>query len=372
MTSILISANSSWNIINYRAGLIAKLIERGFQVEVAAPSDDFSHKISGLGARFHPVTLESSGLSPLRDAKLFIAYLRILRKLRPSAYLGFTAKPNIYGSMAAHVLGIKVVNNISGLGIVFTKAGPLRQLVEALYFLGLSRSDTVFFQNPDDLRLFRDRGLVTGDQARLLPGSGVDLEHFRPSPGPRASGPIRFLMVARMLWDKGVGEYVEAARILGENRSGPQLALLGPAGVDNPGAVPIAQIEKWVSEGLITYLGETDDVRMHLADADCVVLPSYYREGIPRSLIEAAAMGKPAITTDEVGCREAVEDGRTGFLCKARSASSLVGAMKMVMELDEQELVAMGSRARRKAEHEFDERLIFDAYIGALERQGSD
>ncbi len=369
MNNIVVSANSSWNIVNFRSGLIRFLVERGFQVHVVAPSDSHSTRISDLGASFHPIHLNSSGRSPLDDAGSLIAYYRLLKVIRPDAFLGFTVKPNIYGSFAAHALGIKVINNISGLGVAFTRRGPLRWLVETLYRLGLRRSDTVFFQNPDDLTLFRERRLVDDSQARLLAGSGVDLDRFRPSrSAERDPGPFRFLMVGRMLWDKGVGQYVEAARIFRQRVDPPEFALLGPAGVDNRSAISLSQLKAWEAEGVICYFGESDDVRPYLARADCVVLPSYYREGIPRSLIEAAAMGRPVITTDEVGCREAVDDGRTGFLCQARSVELLVQVMDRMLALDKIEIAAMGEGARLKAERQFDERLIGEAYCDALRR----
>ena len=370
MSGIVVSANSSWNIVNFRSGLIRQLIERGLEVDVVAPPDAYSARVAELGARFHPIGLSSSGLSPLRDAKSLLEYFRVLRAIRPSVYLGFTVKPNIYGSLAAHVLGIQVINNISGLGVVFMKGGVLRRLVEILYRLALRRSSTVFFQNPDDLALFQERRLVRHNRARLLPGSGVDLDQFAPSSRTREPGPFRFLMVARMLWDKGVGQFVDAARILGQGQGAdfPSFSLLGPAGVDNRAAISLSQLEAWTAEGVVTYLGESDDVRPHIARADCVVLPSYYREGVPRSLIEAAAMGKPIITTDEVGCREAVDEGRTGFLCRGRSVDSLVEAMERMLDLDEAALAAMGAEARRKAERQFDEKQIFHAYLDALQR----
>lgn len=339
-------------------------------MEVVAPLDVYSHRIPELGARFHPVMLNSSGLSPVGDVRLLLAYLRILRKLRPGVFLGFTAKPNIYGSLAAQALGIPTINNISGLGTAFASGRALRRLVEALYALALRRSDTIFFQNPDDMRLFKDRRLANADQARLLPGSGVDLDRFCPAAAPRDPGPFRFLMVARMLWDKGIGQFVDAARIVGQRQAAgsPSFYLLGPAGVDNRAAVSLSQLEAWTAEGAVIYLGESDDVRPYIARADCIVLPSYYREGVPRSLIEAAAMGKPIITTDEVGCREAVDDGRTGFLCQSRSVDSLVEAMERMRGLSEAALAGMRIKARQKAEREFDERLIGEAYLDALQR----
>ena len=225
--------------------------------------------------------------------------------------------------MAAGSLGIPAINNISGLGAVFVRRGLLRQLVERLYRFALRRSVTVFFQNRDDLQLFVDRRIVTPAQAKLLPGSGVDLAHFTPAPLP-AEGAVTFLLAARLLWDKGVGEFVEAARRLRRDFPDARFRILGNVERKSAAAVPLSKLQEWSGEGVIDYLGSADDVRPALAAADCIVLPSYYREGVPRVLLEAAAMGIPVITTDMPGCREAVEDGATGLLCEPRSVNSLV------------------------------------------------
>ena len=367
-TDIVISANSSWNIVNFRAGLIRALVGRGHRVTVLAPTDQHSAHIAGTGADYRPMAMRSSGRSPIEDGRLLADYYRILRELRPAVYLGFTAKPNIYGSLAARALGMPVINNISGLGAAFMRRGPLQWLVSLRYRAALARSATIFFQNGDDRRLFVERGLAREEQARLLPGSGVDVERFAPPAAPRAPGAFRFLLVARMLWDKGIGEFVEAARIIrGEGRDA-SFALLGHAGVDNRGAIPLDQLKRWDGEGVVRYLGSADDVRPYLAEADCVVLPSYYREGVPRSLIEAASMGKPLIAADEAGCREAVDDQRSGFLCSARSPEALAAAMRRMLDLDPEATAAMGMAGREKAVREFDERLVAQAYIDAVDR----
>ena len=367
-STIVVSANSSWNIVNFRAGLIRGLIARGHRVTVIAPPDEHSGRIESLGAAYRPIELSSSGLSPLQDMRSLVAYYRLLNEIRPQAYLAFTSKPNIYGALAAQRLGIRVLNNISGLGVAFSEPGVLQTLVSALYRAALRRSDVVFFQNPDDRQLFLDRALVGIGQARLVSGSGVDLERFQPTDAPRPEGPFRFLLVARMLWDKGVGQYIEAARMLRSEGREASFSLLGHAGVDNRSAIGLDQLEQWQAEGVANYLGASDDVRPHLSRADCVVLPSYYREGIPRSLIEAAAMGRPIITTNEVGCREAVDDGVSGFLCTARSAGSLAEAMRRMMDLDPGQRAAMGKAGRAKAVRQFDERSIAQAYSTELDR----
>ena len=362
------SANSCWNIVNFRSGLIRALQGRGYRIAVAAPEDEHRHKIADLGTEFVPVAINSSGLSVVEDLRLLARYVQVFRKVRPFAYLGFTAKPNIYGSLAARVVGAKVINNVSGLGTVFIKESPLTWLVSQLYRLSLRRSSTVFFQNRDDLGLFTRAGIVRVGQARLLPGSGVDLKRFRPTAKKQENGPFRFLFVARLLWDKGVAEYVEAARLVRSAHPDVVFQMLGPVGAINRTAVPSEELERWRAEGIIDYLGVSDDVRDAIQQSDCVVLPSY-REGLPRALLEGSAMGKPLIATDVAGCRDVVIDGQTGFLCDARSARSLAEAMLKMISASDSQRSAMGARGRAKVEQEYCESRAIAKYFEALGAQ---
>lgn len=363
--TILVSANSSWNIVNFRMGLIRALESSGYRIVVAAAEDQHSPKLADLGIPFVPVPINSSGLSVVEDLRLLARYIKVFREVRPFAFLGFTAKPNIYGSLAARLVGAKAINNVSGLGTVFIKRSPLTALVAQLYRLSLRRSSTVFFQNRDDLELFTRAGIVRPERARLLPGSGVDLDHFRPSAEARVGGPFRFVFVGRLLWDKGVAEYVEAARFVSTAYPEAAFQMLGPVGAINRTAVPSADLERWRADGIIDYLGESDDVRGAIGQSDCVVLPSY-REGLPRALLEGSAMGKPLIATDVPGCREVVIDGQTGYLCEARSARSLADAMLKMIKASDLERSNMGARGRAKVEREFCESRAIAKYLEAL------
>lgn len=363
--TIVISANSCWNIVNFRLGLIQALRGNGYRIIVLAPQDGHQSRLAELGVSFVPIPMNSSGASVLEDLRLLARYLKEFRAIRPIAYLGFTAKPNIYGSLAARMVGAKVINNVSGLGTVFIKRGPLTALLSQLYRFSFRTSSRIFFQNRDDLDLFVGKGIVRRAQTGLLPGSGVDLARFKPGERSRVPGSFRFLLVARLLWDKGVAEYVEAARIVRATHPGVRFQILGPAGVDNRTAVPSASLERWRAENLIEYLGESDDVRIAVGQADCLVLPSY-REGLPRSLLEGAAMGKPLIATDVPGCREVVADGETGYLCEVRSADSLAAVMCKMLELPAEARRTMGERGRRKVEEEFCESRVIAKYLDAL------
>jgi glycosyltransferase involved in cell wall biosynthesis len=361
---VLISVNTAWNLINFRSGLIRGFQDAGYEVVTVAPPDDHVPRLRELGCSFIPLAMDNKGTHPGRDLLLLWRFWRLLHKERPDVYLGYTVKPNIYGSLAAHALGIPVINNVAGLGAVFIKHNWLTRLVKGLYRYALSRSVKVFFQNEDDRRLFTEGGLVRADITDRLPGSGIDLTRFSAAPLADAPGRngLRFLLIARMLWDKGVGEYVEAARRVRQNHPDAEFFLLGFLDVQNPAAIPRDQMEKWVAEGAIHYLGTADDVRPHIADADCIVLPSY-REGVPRTLLEAAAMARPIITTDAVGCREVVDDGVNGYLCKPRDIEDLAAKVQQMIGLSEEERSRMGRMGREKVEREFDEQIVIRKYL---------
>ncbi len=341
-------------------------MENGHEVIAVAPYDLYAKQLEALGCKFLELKMDNEGTSPVSDALLLLRYWLLLRREKPGLFLGFTIKPNVYGSLAANKLGIPVINNIAGLGAVFIRGGWLVQLVQWLYRVALVRSVKVFFQNPDDRQLFLDLRLVKAKVAELLPGSGVDLQRFSLEPMPVANSNFRFLLIARMLRDKGVSEFVQAARMLRDRWPYVEFCLLGFVDVKNPAAISRSEVESWVAKGFVKYLGVSDDVRNEIAFADCVVLPSY-REGTPRSLLEAAAMGRPIITTDAVGCREVVDHEVNGYLCKLRDAEDLAKMMNQMLLLSPEERTVMGSRGRAKMEAEFDEQIVISKYLAAIE-----
>ena len=361
---VILAANSIWNIVNFRGGLIRGLQAAGYEPVVVAPADaECADAMLRLGVEHIPIDLDRSGMNPVADARLFFAYRRILSRLRPRAFLGFTIKPNIYGTLAARMAGVPAIANISGLGTAFLGRGGLMRIVTSLYRFALRRAEVVFFQNPDDFELFLGLGAVVPGQARLLPGSGIDLEQFRPGPLP-AGAPV-FLLVARLLGDKGVREFAAAARIVRDHYPDARFQLLGPIDDGNRTAVARDELERWVADGVVDYLGAADDVRLLIERATAVVLPSY-REGLPRSLLEAAAMARPLIATDVPGCREVVEDGVNGFLCVVRCADDLAAAMLKLCRLSLAERSAMGAAGRAMVERKFDEKLVIGAYLDRL------
>ncbi|WP_458389016.1 glycosyltransferase family 4 protein [Sphingomonas sp. F9_3S_D5_B_2] len=361
---VILSANSSWNIVNFRAELISALEQAGFEPVVVAPVDPPAEKrMKALGVRRFEVNISRSGLNPFKDLALLLSYRRIIAEVRPAAYLGFTIKPNIYGCLAARFAGVPAIPNISGLGTVFIRGGLLGTVVSALYRIGLSRAPVVFFQNSDDLAVFIGRKLVRRDQARLLQGSGIDTDRFSPAPLPL--GPVRFLFIGRLLVDKGVREFVEAARVLRAGGSDARFQLLGALDEGNRTAISRAELDSWVAAGAVEYLGEAEDVRPFIADSHVVVLPSY-REGLPRSLLEGAAMGRPLIAADVPGCRDVVERGVNGFLCEARNAASLAEAMRKMLGLTTEQRAALGHAARERVQAKFNLSGVIAEYLRAI------
>lgn len=365
---VLLAANSSWNLVNFRGAVIAGLKDAGYAVSAAVPDDEAASALRAMGVVVHHVPVDSKGLSPLRDARLMADYYRLLRRVKPVALLTFTPKPNIYGSMAAALAGIPAVNTVTGLGTTFLSGRALQGLASMLYRVGLRRSKRIFFHNPDDRDLFVERGLVRREQAAVVPGSGVDLDRFSPASDLAADRPLTFLFIGRLLKDKGALEFAEAAAIVARDRPA-RFRMLGPV-EDHPKAVSQDLLRPHVESGTVELLGEAGDVRPFIADADCVVLPSY-REGLPRVLLEAAAMGVPAIATDVPGCRHVVDHGVTGFLCEARSAISLAEAMKAIADLSPEERAAMGARAREKAERDYSQERVVAAYVDVLREIGA-
>ncbi len=368
MSRVLISINAAWNVVNFRAALVRALVADGHEVVAAVPDDGALDKVVALGARVAVLPMTSGSTSVLGDLALLWRYLRLIRRERPAAYLGWTIKPNTYGSLAARLLRVARINNVSGLGTAFIRETWLTRVAEVLYRLGLGGSSTVFFQNADDRALFLDRGLVEAGQTALLPGSGIDPAHYDPASWPRAQdGTFRFLLVARLIRDKGVREFVEAARIVRQAHPQARFQLLGFLDVDNRTAVSRAELDQWLGEGVVEYLGAAEDVRPHIARAHCVVLPSY-REGLSRVLLEAAAMERPAIASDVPGCRDVVLAGRTGLLCKVRDAADLAARMAQLLGLTDAERADMGQAARERAIRDFSEGAVIAAYRQALAR----
>jgi len=362
--TIIVSANAAWNLVNFREGLIRRLVASGWRVVAVAPSDGpMEAHLQAIGCTCECIAIDRKGVSPLRDLSTIWRYWRLFRRYRPSHYLGWTIKPNTYGAFAARLCGVTALCNISGLGTAFIRRSVLTIIARTLYRVCLSKAQTVFFQNDADRSLFLEHGMVRNEQAHLLPGSGVDTDWFQPvADAPNGRTEVTFLLIARLIRDKGIGEYVTAAKQLLEIGFKARFQLLGPRDDGNRTGISAAELDDWMASGFVEYLGDADDVRPIIANADCIVLPSY-REGAARVLLEAAAMGKPAVASDVPGCRELVEHGVTGLLCACRDAEALASAMLAMAECTPRERFEMGQAARRRIVERFDERIVIERYL---------
>jgi glycosyltransferase involved in cell wall biosynthesis len=361
---VAITINSAWAAYNFRLNLARAIKASGDRVIFIAPDDGNYYKKIATEFEIYHINLDASGINPIKDMKLMVELYNLYKKLSIDVVLNFSIKPNIYSAIVSKLTGVKAINNITGLGTIFIKKSIITTIAKMLYKIALSSASKVFFQNSDDKELFIDMGLVNPAKIDLLPGSGVDTTRFVPKDMPK-SDKLRFLMIARVLRDKGIYEYIEAIKIIKSQYSDVSFLLIGEIGVANKTAISKDEVDKWVDESLIEYLGTTDKIEEYIASADCVVLPSY-REGTPRSLLEAAAMAKPIVTTDTVGCKEVVDDGYNGYLCELKSAKDLATKIEQIIELSAQDRSKMGQNGRAKIIAQFDERIVIKKYIDAI------
>ncbi|KAA9324986.1 glycosyltransferase family 4 protein [Adhaeribacter soli] len=362
---IAIVINTSWNIFNFRMNLAKALMQAGHEVVAIAPQDAYSQRLVEAGMQFVPVQMENKGTNPVKDLLLIKQFYQIYKTVKPDVILQYTIKPNIYGTLAAKLAGIPVINNVSGLGTVFIVKNLVSKVALGLYKFAFQFPAKVFFQNRDDQELFLEHSLVKREITEVLPGSGVDTVRFIPAESFARNPDFRFLMIARVLYEKGIVEYVEAAKELKKKYPQIRVQLLGA--FDEAGNIGVKRsvFEDWIKGGELEYLGTSDDVAAVIAKADCVVLPSY-REGTPKTLLEAAAMGKPIVTTNVPGCKETVVDAQNGYLCEVRSGADLARKMEQVLQLSDAELQAMGHASRQLALDKFDEKHVINRYLQTI------
>ncbi len=358
---IAIVINTSWNIFNYRKGLIHALLKEGHEVIAIAPEDEFSSKLEALGCRAINLPMDNKGVNPLKDIILLFRLIQIYRKLQLDFVFHYTIKPNIYGSLACGFLGIKCISNVSGLGTVFIRRDWIFNIVKYLYKTAFTIPQRVFFQNIDDKNLFVDLNILKNFKTGLLPGSGINTAEYIPEMYIKHT-PFRFLLIGRLLKDKGIYEYARASQILKKKGFDFECFLVGFFDRESEYNIAKEDLTYWTQKGYIDFIGESKNITTNISQIDCVVLPSY-REGTPRSLLEAMALGKPIIATNVPGCREVLINGENGFFCEPKSAESLADAMIKTIGLPEEELNKMGLKGRKIAEIKFDERIVVKSYL---------
>ena len=359
---IAIVANTTWNIYNFRLNIIRKLISEGHEVVVIAPVDKYIVYTESVREVEHvPMRhMRRNSINPVRDFLLLLELIRLYRKVKPDLLLHYTVKCNVYGGLAAHWLNIPSVAVVTGVGHPMINKGWLNALVKWLYRIALPSHHTVIFENQDDKKFFDAKGLTRPEQSKSVKGCGVNVEDFKPNGVTRQEGRKTFSFIGRLIYDKGVKEFIEAALIVKRKHAGLQFWLVGDVDEGNPSSVRNEELMYWIRDPDIHYHGATDQVKLYYAQSDCIVLPSYPAEGLPKVLMEAMAMERPVITTDTPGCREAVDDGINGFLVPHRNTDALASAMERFILLTDQERQAMGKKAREKTLGEFDERIIVD------------
>jgi glycosyltransferase involved in cell wall biosynthesis len=368
---LLFVVNDTAFFVSHRLPVAVAAREAGFAIDLAALDAGYIDDIRAQGITYHPVAVDRTGINPLRDVRLLCQLLRLIKAIRPTLMHTVTIKPVLYGGIAARLLGVpSLVSAVSGLGLVFQggdrRTALVRSGVQALYRLALGHKNScAIFQNPDDCRHMVEAGLVPREHTVLIRSSGVDTAVFQPSPPP--PGPPTVIMPARLLWPKGVGEFVEAARLLREGGLAVQMVLVGEPPVHNRASVTRSMIETWVEQGLIEWWGYRSDMAQVYAQSHIVCLPSFYGEGVPRVLIEAAASGRPIVTTDIPGCREAVEHGVNGLLVPPRAPAVLAEALGTLAR-DPELRAQMGRRGRARAVAEFSLDRVVAATLAVYER----
>ncbi len=362
---IAIISNSAFNIYNFRLSLAKKIRESGYEVFFVAPYDEYTPKIVENGFYIEDIYINPKGSNIIEDKNTIDDFKRAFKKTNPSLILNFTIKPNIYATLAASFLNIPAINTVTGLGTVFIKEDFVTNVVSILYRVSFKKARKIFFQNEEDRKFFIERKIVTEENSAIVPGSGVDTDRFHPMEKKKYKDKFVFLFIGRMLFDKGIKEYIEAAKIIKKKYKNVEFCLLGPLDVENKTIVSKRNMYDWVIDGAVTYLGSSLKVEEFIRNSDCVVLPSY-REGLPKSLLEAGAMEKPLIATNVTGCRDVVIDGENGFLCEAKSVESLVLACEKMLNLKEEKRLCMGKKARELVIKKFDERIVINTYLGEV------
>ena len=367
--NIAIVANTTFNIYNFRLELIKALQKEGHRVFAIAPVDNYLDLLKENNIEYIEIkNLSRKGTNPINDLKLMNEIRKIYKENMIDIALQYTIKPNIYGTLAAKLTSTKTICTVTGLGYTFLNKSVASTVAQRLYRLAFSFADKVLFQNTDDLETFVSKNLVAKHKTQIVPGSGIDTERFSPDfCKEKTANVTRFLMIGRLLKDKGVYEFAEAAKnILRENKN-VEFHLLGEIDFQNPSAIKKEELEAWIKDGIIKYHEHSKDTRPFICNADCVVLPSY-REGMPRVILEGMAMGKPCITTDAPGCKDAVVDSESGFICETASAISLQNKIQEFIYLSDKEKNRISINARNRAENIFSTIHINSIYLELLRK----
>jgi glycosyltransferase involved in cell wall biosynthesis len=364
---VVFSGNCGRSLYHFRLAAVKRVQELGYRVIAVLPNDDYIEKIKDNNIEVIIINeMQPSGTNPVQDYKLYKEYISLYRQLKPDLIFEYTIKPHIYSTLAAKKLGIPCIAIISGLGHTFAYKGMKYTLARRLYRFALRKASQVWFSNNDDKQLFEKMGFVSNDKSLLLNGEGIDTNYYAYAPIDYSKR--SFILIARLLFDKGIKEYYEAAKKLRKKYPTASFKILGFLNVENPKAVPENQLKEWEESGAIEYLGSTTDVKPFIAASSCVVLPSFYKEGMATALMEGASMGRPLIATGIPGCRELIDDGITGFICKTKDFDNLSEKMELFINMDDDKLHEMSIKSREKMINEFSMQRVLPKYENAVKQ----
>jgi len=353
--------------------VIKSFLNAGHTVYAIAPRDAYTEKLLANKVKFINIPLNNYSTNPLKDLRLLVELIRIYRKHKFDKVFHYTIKPNIYGSLAASITGLSSISITTGLGKTFSfKNWIVQKGILQLYKISLAKVDEVWTLNQSNYNTLIEAGLTTKEKSYLLPSEGINTQKFRPSQKNRDGKIFRFLFAGRLLRDKGIYDYVQAARIIKRYHSNVKLEILGFLDSNNANAVQLEELSQWQDEGIINYLGSTEDVRPYIDRADCIVLPSYYQEGISRILLEAASMATPIITTDHVGCRDVVINDHNGYLIPPHDITNLTQRMGYLLQLPSSKLKSLGTNGRDLVKNQYDERMIINIYQQVINGESID
>lgn len=364
-------SNNAWSVYNFRLDVIRHLLQQGYQVMVIAPDDQFSPFLTQAGCTFIPIDFNNKSANPFHDLAFYRQLKQLYARHRPDFIFHYVAKPNIYGSMAAAAIGIPSVAVITGLGYPFAKRNWLYWTLKQLYRKALRSASEVWFLNNEDAQVFIKENIVDIRKVKVLPGEGVNTQYFIPgqyeAPQKKDDQVFTFLMSTRLLKSKGVGLYADAARILRKKNYAVRFELIGFFETHHPDSILQEELQGWQDEGLIEYNGFTMDVRPFLQAADCFVFPSFYNEGVPRCLMEAASMELPIITTFNRGCKELVLNNSTGFICKSQDPFDLADKMERMIQLSPEDRARIGKNGRSLVIKKFGVEHVIREYVDTLQ-----
>ncbi|MBX9974448.1 glycosyltransferase family 4 protein [Cytobacillus firmus] len=358
---ILVLANFGMGLYNFRKELLEELIKQDHEIYISLPNDEYVSKLEELGCKFINTPVSRRGTNPITDLKLLMKYTTIIRSIKPDLVLTYTIKPNVYGGLACRLANVPYISNITGLGTAVENGGLLQKITLFLYKISLKRAKCVFFQNKENKEMFIKKDIIKGNY-KLIPGSGVNLNHYTLLEYP-SNHNINFLFISRVMKEKGIDEYLDAAGYIKGKYPNTVFHIVGFCEDSYEGILREMQ-----EKGIIKYHGKQNDVREFHKFSHCIIHPTYYPEGMSNVLLESAACGRPIITTDRAGCREIVDESLNGFKVKQQSSQHLIKTIEKFLKLNHKEKKQLGLEGRKKVEKEFDRRIVVDAYIGEINK----